>query len=84
MRLCFTKRKVFICELTTYKQTFPSPVFQCLTPSTGISLPIDSFTDWSESECQILCDAIMQTSYKGNSEENGLDTRCLREALGRN
>ena len=26
----------------------------------------------------------MQTSYKGSSKENGLDTRCLREALGRN
>lgn len=53
MRPCF-KRKVFIHELTTYKQTFPSPIFQCLTLSTGISLPIDSFSDWSESECQIL------------------------------
>lgn len=83
MRLCF-KRKVFIHELTMYKQTFPSPVFQSLTLTTGISLPIYSFSGWSESECQILYGAIMQASYKGNSKENGSDTRCLRKALGRN
>lgn len=48
-----------------------------------LSLLINSFSCQCESECHILYN-IMQTGCKGTSKENGLNTKYLRETLGKN